>query len=59
MIAERRKYYNEDEHYKMINGDARESDWLTKIPYNKTINLKQRAYTTVAKIRPLRDFIDL
>ena len=35
MIAERRKYYSEDESYKMIDGDARESDWLTKIPYNK------------------------
>lgn len=35
VIAERRKYYNEDEYYKMINGDVRESDWLTKIPNNK------------------------
>ena len=35
VITERRKYYNEDEYYKMINGDARESDWLTKISYNK------------------------
>ena len=35
MITERRKYYNEDEYYKMINGDVRESDWLTKIPYTK------------------------
>ena len=35
VIAERRKYYNEDEYYKMINGDVRESDWLNKIPNNK------------------------
>ena len=35
VINERRKYYSEDECYKMIDGDARESDWLTKIPYNK------------------------
>lgn len=35
VIAERRKYYNEDEHYKMINGDVRESDWINKISYNK------------------------
>ena len=35
VIAERRKYYSEDECYKMIDGDARESDWLTNIPYNK------------------------
>ena len=35
VITERRKYYNEDEYYKMVNGDVRESDWLTKIPYTK------------------------
>lgn len=35
VIAERRKYYSEDECYKMIDGDARESGWLTNIPYNK------------------------
>lgn len=37
VITERRKYYNEDEYYKMINGDVRESDWLTKIPYAKHV----------------------
>ena len=41
-------------YYAVIRFDA-----STKIPYNKTINLKQGAYTTVAKIKPLRDFIDL
>jgi len=35
VIAERRKYYSEDECYKMIDGDARESEWLTNISYNK------------------------
>ena len=35
VIAERRKYYTENEWYKMIDGDARESNWLTNIPYNK------------------------
>lgn len=35
VIAERRKYYNENEYYKMINGDVRESNWLNKIPNNK------------------------
>ena len=37
VIAERRKYYTENEWYKMIDGDARESNWLTKIPYNKRV----------------------
>ena len=35
VIDERKKYYSEDEHYKMINGDVTESDWLTKVSYNK------------------------
>ena len=35
VIAERRKYYSEDECYKMISGDVRESDWLIKISCNK------------------------
>lgn len=35
VINERKKYYSEDEHYKMINGDVRDSDWLTKVSYNK------------------------
>ena len=41
-------------YYAVIRFDA-----STKIPYNKTINLKQGAYTNVAKIRPLRDFVDI
>ena len=35
VINERKKYYREDEYYKMINGDVRDSDWLTKVSYNK------------------------
>ena len=35
VIAERKKFYNEDEYYKMINGDVRELNWLAKIPNNK------------------------
>ena len=34
-------------------------DTTKQTPYNKTVNLKQGSYTHVAKIRPLRDFIDL
>ena len=35
VIEERKKYYNETEYYKMINGDARKSDWLNNIPKAK------------------------
>ena len=34
-------------------------DTHKEIPHINTINLKQRAFTNVAKIRPLRDFIDI
>ena len=34
-------------------------DTNNPIQYDQTINLKQRAYTNVAKIRPLRDFIGI
>ena len=35
VITERKKYYIEDEYYKMVDGDARELDWLTRIPFSK------------------------
>lgn len=34
-------------------------DTHKEIPHINTINLKQRSFTNVAKIRPLRDFIDV
>lgn len=33
-------------------------DTTKQIPYSKTVNLKQGAYTNVAKIRPLREFVE-
>lgn len=32
VISERKKYYQENDYYKMICGDARKLDWLTDIP---------------------------
>ena len=32
VISERRKYYDEDEKYKMICGDARDAKWISFIP---------------------------
>ena len=37
VIQQRRKYYAETEHYKMISGDLREKDWLEQIPGGKAI----------------------
>lgn len=36
VIAERRRYYSESEHYQMIAGDARDCNWLTTIQENKS-----------------------
>ena len=41
-------------YYAVLRFDAN-----TPIQYDQAINLKQRAYTNVAKIRPLRDFIGI
>ena len=32
VIAERKRYFSESEHYRMLPGDARESNWLDAIP---------------------------
>ena len=37
VIRQRRRYYEETEHYKMISGDLREEKWLEAIPGNKAI----------------------
>ena len=36
VIAERKRYFEETEHYHMIGSDIREEDWLTEIPGGKT-----------------------
>ena len=37
VIAERRKYYQETETYRMIGADVRESEWLNQIPKGNVI----------------------
>ena len=37
VIRQRRRYFEETDHYKMISGDLREKDWLEAIPANKAI----------------------
>lgn len=41
-------------YYAILHFDANQS-----IPYIQTTNLRQRAYTHVAKIRPLSDFLEI
>ena len=37
VIDQRRRYYSESEHYKMIDSDIRSSEWLEQIPGNRAI----------------------
>ena len=37
VMDQRRKYYEETEHYKMISGDLRETEWLEQIPAGDAI----------------------
>ena len=36
VISERKRYYEENERYKMIGGDIRKSEWLKSIPKHKS-----------------------
>ena len=36
VISERKRYYEENERYKMIGGDIRKSEWLKSIPKQKS-----------------------
>lgn len=36
VIAERKRYYTEDENYRMLASDAREQDWISGIAENKS-----------------------
>ena len=56
VIAERRRYYSESEHYQMIAGDARGCKWLTAIKENKSAIVVMEGvsmYLTVDEMRKL------
>ena len=56
VITERRKYYSESEHYKMIAGDARDCKWLTTIKEIKSAIVIMEGvsmYLTIDEMRNL------
>ena len=56
VIDERKRYYRETECYKMIAGDARDSDWLASIPKNKRAIVVMEGvsmYLTLAELNAL------
>ncbi len=58
VIAERRKYYSESEHYQMIAGDVRDCRWLTTIKENKSAIVIMEGvsmYLTVDEMQNLAD----
>ena len=58
VIAERKKYYTDTNHYKMIAGDARDCQWLATIPeHHRAIVVMEGVsmYLTVEDMRNLTD----
>lgn len=56
VIAARRKVFRETEHYHMIPGDARKSDWLSQLPEKKHAVVVMEGismYLTNAEVRAL------
>ena len=58
VIEERKTYYTESDHYKMLAGDARESNWLSDIRENKSAIVVMEGvsmYLTTEEMRNLAD----
>ena len=58
VIEERRRYYTENDDYKMVAGDARNCDWLTAIAEKKSAIVVMEGvsmYLTVAEMQNLAD----
>ena len=58
VIAERRRYYSESEHYQMIAGDARDCKWLTTIKESKSAIVVMEGvsmYLTIDEMKNLTD----
>ena len=58
VIAERRRYFSESEHYQMIAGDARDCKWLTEIEENKSAIVVMEGvsmYLTIDEMKNLTD----
>ena len=56
VIAERKRYYAESDHYKMIAGDARDCDWLSAIEEKKSAIVVMEGvsmYLTVGEMQRL------
>ena len=58
MIEERKRYYDESDHYKMIPGDVRDGGWLAAITEQGTAIVVMEGvsmYLTVEEMRKLAD----
>ena len=58
VIAERRKYYSESEHYQMIAGDVRDCEWLKAIPENKSAIVIMEGVSMYLAIHEMKNLID-
>lgn len=57
VINLRKKYYSENEYYKMLVGDIRKLDWLSKIPDSKNIAIILEGVSMYLKTAELQAFL--
>jgi len=56
VIAERRRYYSETEHYKMLSCDLRDQTWLSQIPKDRTVLILAEGVTMYLTLPELEQF---
>lgn len=57
VIELRKKYFSSDEHYKMLAGDLRDSEWLNEIPKNRNVVIVLEGISMYLKAEELQEFM--
>lgn len=57
VIEERKKYYTENEPYHMIGADARDTEWLKKLPANKNAIVIMEGVSMYFQINELKELL--
>ena len=57
VIRLRRKYFCDDEHYRMLAGDLRDPEWLSEIPENRNAVIVLEGISMYLKAEELQEFM--
>lgn len=57
VIQERRRYYSESDRYHMIEGDAREKEWIEKIPSEKNAIIVMEGISMYLKTEEVQELL--